>query len=68
MNRAILKRLENLEHKAAPKDTGKVHTFIVSSEEEAEEKTQALKASPEWNEGDDLFIIQLVAAVDGRPA
>ena len=61
MNRSTLRRLESLEQKA-PKDTGKWHTILVSSDEEEEQKTAALKASPEWSEGDNLMVIRLVAA------
>jgi hypothetical protein len=60
MNRAILKRLENLEQQA-PKDTGKWHTILVASGEEEEQQTTALKASPKWTEGDNLMVIRLVA-------
>jgi hypothetical protein len=67
MNRSTLRRLEALEQKA-PKDTGKWHTILVSSDEEAERETAALKASPKWTEGDNLMVIRLVAADDGRPA
>jgi hypothetical protein len=59
MNRSTLRRLESLEQKA-PKDTGKWHTIIVSSDEE-EQKTAELEASPKWTEGDSLMVIRLVA-------
>ncbi len=59
MNRSTLKRLEALERQA-PKDTGKWHTVLVSSDEEEERQTQALKASPKWSEGDSLMVIRLV--------
>jgi hypothetical protein len=61
MNRSTLRRLETLEQKA-PQDTGKWHTIMVASDEEEEQKTAALKASPEWAEGDSLMVIRLVAA------
>jgi DNA-binding transcriptional regulator PaaX len=67
MNRSTLRRLEALEQKA-PQDTGKWHTILVSSDEEEERQTAALKASLKWTEGDNLMVIRLVAAVDGRPA
>ena len=60
MNRSILRRIEVLEEKA-PKDTGKWHTILVASDEEEEQKTAALKASPKWTEGDNLMVIRLVA-------
>jgi hypothetical protein len=60
MNRSTLRRLEVLEQQA-PKDTGKWHTFLATSDEEAEQKTAALKASPEWTKGDNLMVIRLVA-------
>ena len=59
MNRSTLKRLETLERRA-PKDTGKWHTVLVSSDEEEERQTQALKASSQWAEGDNLMVIRLV--------
>ena len=58
MNRSIIRRLEVLEE-MAPKDTGKWHTIMVASDEE-ERETAALKSSPEWREGDNLFVIRLV--------
>ena len=60
MNRSTLRRLVALEEKA-PKDTGKWHTIMVSSDEEEERETAALKASLKWTEGDNLFVIRLVA-------
>jgi len=60
MNRSTLRRLEALEEKV-PKDMGKWHTIIVSSDEEEERETTALKASPKWTEGDNLMVIRLVA-------
>jgi hypothetical protein len=60
MNRSTLKRLEALEQKA-PQDTGKWHTILVASDEEEEQQTAALKASPKWTEGDNLMVIRLVA-------
>ncbi len=59
MNRSTLKRLETLE-RHAPKDTGKTHVILVASDEAEERETQALKASPEWTEGDNLMVIRLV--------
>jgi lipase chaperone LimK len=59
MNRSTLRRLELLEQKA-PQDTGKWHTILVASDEEEERETAALKASPKWNEGDNLMVIRLV--------
>ncbi len=59
MNRSILRRIEVLEE-MAPKDTGKWHTIMVSSDEEEERETAALKASAKWTEGDNLFVIRLV--------
>jgi DNA-binding transcriptional regulator PaaX len=71
MNRSTLRRLEALEEKA-PKDTGKWHTIMVSSDEEEERETAALKSSPKWTEGDNLMVIRLVAAgrddEEGAPA
>ena len=61
MNRTILRRIEVLEQKA-PQDTGKWHTILVASDKEEERETAALKASPKWNEGDNLMVIRLVAA------
>ncbi len=60
MNRTIIRRIEVLEEKA-PKDTGKWHTILVSSDEAEERETAALKASPRWTEGDNLMVIHLVA-------
>lgn len=59
MNRSIIRRLEVLEE-MAPKDTGKYHVILVASDEEEEQKTAELKASPKWTEGDNLMIIRLV--------
>ena len=59
MNRSFLKRIEVLEQKA-PQDTGKWHSILVSSDEEEERETAALKASPKWIEGDNLMVIRLV--------
>jgi hypothetical protein len=59
MNRSTLRRLESLEQRA-PKDTGKWHTILVSSDEEEERETVALKGSPKWTEGDNLMVIRLV--------
>jgi hypothetical protein len=59
MNRSIIRRLEVLEQKA-PQDTGKWHTILVARDEEEEEKTAELKASPKWVEGDNLMVIRLV--------
>ncbi len=59
MNRSTLKRLEALEQKA-PQDMGKWNTILVGSDEEEERETAALKASPEWVEGDNLMVIRLV--------
>ena len=59
MNRSTLRRLEVLEQKA-PQDTGKWHTILVASDEEEEQKTAELKASPKWTEGDNLMVIRLV--------
>jgi hypothetical protein len=67
MIRAALRRLEKLERQA-PKATGAWHTIIAASDEEEEQETAALKASPKWTEGDNLMVIRLVAADDGRPA
>ncbi|WP_457093947.1 hypothetical protein [Microvirga sp. P5_D2] len=64
MNRSIIKRLEVLEE-MAPKDTGKWHTIMVASDEAEEQESAALKASPKWTEGDNLFVIRLVAAHRG---
>ena len=61
MNRSTLKRLKTLERQA-PKDAGKSHVILVSSDEEEERQTAALKASPDWTEGDRLMVIRLVAA------
>ncbi|MBQ0818804.1 hypothetical protein KBI52_00710 [Microvirga sp. HBU67558] len=61
MNRSTLKRLEALEQKA-PQDTGRWHTIMVGSDEEEEQKTADLKASPNWTEGDNLMVIRLVGA------
>ncbi len=61
MNRSTLKRLEALEQKA-PQDMGKTHVILVASDEEEHQETAALKASPEWTEGDNLMVIRLVAA------
>jgi hypothetical protein len=33
----------------------------VSSDEEEEQESAALKASPKWTEGDNLMVIRLVA-------
>jgi hypothetical protein len=60
MNRGIIRRIEVLEEKA-PKDTGRWHTIMVASDEEEERETAALKASRKWTEGDNLFVIRLVA-------
>jgi lipase chaperone LimK len=60
MNRSTLRRIEALEQKA-PQDTGKWHTILVASDEEEEQKTAELKASPKWTEGDNLMVIRLVA-------
>ena len=65
MNRSTLKRLEILEGHM-PKDTGKWHTILVSSDEAEERETAALKASPKWAEGDNLMVIRLVSG-EGRP-
>jgi hypothetical protein len=65
MNRATLRRLEALEQKA-PQDTGKWHIILVASDEEEEQKTTELKASPKWTEGDNLFVIRLVAGERGE--
>ncbi len=62
MNRSTLKRLGTLERQA-PKDTGKSHVILVSSDEEEERRTAALKASPDWTEGDDLMVIRLVGLI-----
>ncbi|MBL0407885.1 hypothetical protein JKG68_28700 [Microvirga aerilata] len=59
MNRAIPKRLESLEQQV-PKNTDKWHTIMVASDEEEEQQTAALKASPKWAEGDNLMVIRLV--------
>jgi lipase chaperone LimK len=59
MNRSTLRRLEALEQKA-PQDTGKWHTILVASDEEEEQKTAELKASPTWTEGDNLMVVRLV--------
>jgi DNA-binding transcriptional regulator PaaX len=71
MNRSTLRRLVALEEKV-PKDTGKWHTIMVSSDEEEERETAALKASPNWTGGDNLFVIRLVAGrrddEEGAPA
>jgi uncharacterized Zn ribbon protein len=60
MNRAILKRLENLEQQS-PKDTSKWHTILVANDEEEEQETADLKASSKWADGDNLMVIRLVA-------
>ncbi|GEO18406.1 hypothetical protein [Microvirga aerophila] len=60
MNCNKLRRIEALEQKA-PQDTGKWHTILVSSDEQEEQETAALKASPKWAEGDNLIVIRLVA-------
>ena len=60
-NRRTLRRLEALEQKAL-QDTGKWHTLLVASDEEEEQQTAALKASPKWTKGDNLMVIRLVAA------
>jgi lipase chaperone LimK len=60
MNRSTLRRLEALEQEA-PQDTGKWHIILVASDEEEEQKTAELKASPNWPEGDNLMVIRLVA-------
>jgi hypothetical protein len=60
MNRSTLRRLEVLEQQA-PKDTGRWHSILVSSDEQEERETAALKASPKWAEGDNLMVIRLVA-------
>jgi hemolysin-activating ACP:hemolysin acyltransferase len=71
MNRVTLRRLEALEQKA-PQDTGRWHTIIVGSDEEEEQQTATLKASSKWIEGDNLFVIRLVAGhgddEEGTPA
>jgi hypothetical protein len=59
MNRSIIRRLEVLEE-MAPKDTGKWHTTLATSDEEEEQKTAELKASSKWTEGDNLMVIRLV--------
>ncbi len=59
MNRSILRRLETLERQA-PEDMRKSHVILVCSDEEEERQTQALKASPQWTEGDTLMVIRLV--------
>jgi hypothetical protein len=60
MNRSTLRRLEVLEQQA-PKDIGRWHSILVSSDEQEERETAALKASPKWAEGDNLMVIRLVA-------
>jgi hypothetical protein len=60
MNRTTLTRVEKLERQA-PQTTDKWHTIMVASDEEEERETAALKASPKWNEGDNLMVIRLVA-------
>jgi hypothetical protein len=65
MNRTTLRRLEALEQKA-PQDTGKWHTILVASDEEEERETTAQKASSNWTEGDNLFVIRLVAGERGE--
>jgi hypothetical protein len=40
---------------------GKWHTIMVTNDREEERETAALKASPKWTEGDNLFVIRLVA-------
>ena len=60
MNRSIIKRLETLEERS-PKDTGRTHVILVASDEEEERQTADLKASSKWIEGDDIFVIKLVA-------
>jgi len=52
---------EDLEQKG-PKDTSKGLVIFVSSDGEEQATTPVLKASPTWTEGDNLFVIYLVAA------
>ncbi len=60
MNRTTIRRLEVLEQRL-PTKTGRTHVILVASDEEEERETAAVKASPKWTEGDDLFVIRLVA-------
>jgi hypothetical protein len=66
MNRTTARRLERLEE-ASPANTGKVHTFLCQSHREAREKEAALRASPEWSEGDMVMPILLVGVENGKP-
>jgi hypothetical protein len=60
MNRTTIRRLEVLEQRL-PTETGRTHVILVASDEEEERETAAVKASLKWTEGDDLFVIRLVA-------
>ncbi len=55
MTRALNRRMDKLEQAMAPKDnawSGRSHQIISEPWEDGDAKVAALRASPEWREGD----------------
>ncbi len=63
MSRATMKRVEKLEQAmvtTAEAGTGKGHFIVVQPLEDPAPKIAALRASPEWEEGDQYVIWRVV--------
>jgi hypothetical protein len=58
MSRAMLKRIASLELKTN-RDKGPDHV-LMGTAETLPQQVEALKASPRWKDGDEIFMIELV--------
>ncbi len=67
MSRTILSRLERIETSLKPAQSWRCHTIMGDTDEELAAKEADLKASPEWQEGDNLIAIRFVDPPQRRP-
>lgn len=61
MTRTLWRRLERLERQSPSR--AKLHVVLGASNEEVDAKLAALKASPDWQEGDPMLVVRFVEPV-----
>lgn len=71
MTRALIRRVDKLEQAMATTvqaETGKGHWIVVQPDEDPAQKIAALRASPEWEEGDRFMMWRVVVPKPWRTA
>ena len=68
MSRTLERRLERVEASLKPAQSWRCHTLMGDTHEELATKEAELRASPEWQEGDNLILIRFVDPAETRGA